>query len=388
MAARRKTKRAKNTGGINKRTVTRKDGSTYERWQGRVTVGYDAEGEQQREYVYGITQAEVIEKMQILQQKLANGSYSNIKLKVKAYLEQWLEEKERHVKPTTHEVYEYAARCLYPHVGSIRLDKLTTLQIQTALNKISDKHGRAAANKCRRVLFSAYRQAIKWQLVTRNPVEAIDVLKEVRREQVLWSPEEAARFLTTARTHRLYALFYLGMATGLRRCELLGLCWQDIKGNVLHVRQTLVKAKGKLEFSTPKTAKGTRHVSLSPDVLEVLLLHRQLQDAERRDSWPESSLVFVSETGTPLNPDNLTRLRKQLLKAAQVPEARLHDLRHLHASVAIKSGIDPKVLADRLGHARASFTLDVYTHLFEEQRVNSAVSLLDFLPKVESKSPN
>lgn len=169
------------------------------------------------------------------------------------------------------------------------------------------------------------------------------------------------------------------MATDLRRGELLGLCWEDIRGNVLHVKRALVKAKGKLELSTPKTAKGTRRVSLSPDILEVLLLHRQLQDAEQLPSWPDSGLVFVSETGTPLNPDNLTRLRKQLMKAAKVPEVRLHDLRHLHASIAIRSGIDPKVLADRLGHARASFTLDRYTHLFNLQRAKSAVSITGWL---------
>ena len=224
--------------------------------------------------------------------------------------------------------------------------------------------------------------------MARNPVEAVDVHKEVRKELTLWTPQEAARFLDTAKAHRLYALFYLGMATGLRRGELLGLRWDDIKGNVLHVKRALVKAKGKLELSTPKTAKGTRRVSLSPDVLVMLLQHRQLQDAERLPSWPDNGLVFVSETGTPLNPDNLTRLRKQLMKAANVPEVRLHDLRHLHASMAIKSGVDPKVLADRLGHARASFTLDVYTHLFEEQRVNAAVSLLDFLSKSDPATAN
>lgn len=208
MATRRKTKRAKNTGGISKRTITRKDGSIYERWQGRVTVGYDANGEQKRDYVYGRSQAEVIEKIQALRQKLASGTYSSTKLTVKAYLEQWLEEKERHVKPTAHEVYEYAGRCLYPHIDRVRLDKLTPLQIQTAFNKIADSNGRAAANKCRRVLLGAYKQAVKWQLVMRNPVEVVSPLKEARREQTLWTPEEAARFLAIVRPHRLNALFY------------------------------------------------------------------------------------------------------------------------------------------------------------------------------------
>ncbi len=104
-------------------------------------------------------------------------------------------------------------------------------------------------------------------------------------------------------------------------------------------------------------------VAVSEDVLEA---HHQRQDAERGPLWPENGLVFVSEAGTPLNPDNLHRLRNKRMDEANVPRVRLHDLRHLHASVAIRNGVDPKVLADRLGHARASFTLDVYTHLFEQ----------------------
>jgi integrase len=380
MARRRSTRRGRGEGSV----FQRADGT----WTGEVTTGYNENGKQKRKTVYGKTQAEALAKIAAVKQQLTSGTFTDTKLTVKAYLEQWLEEKERHVKPTTHEVYEYAGRCLYPHIGSVRLDKLTPLQIQTAFNNIADSNGRAAANKCRRVLLGAYKQAVKWQLVTRNPVEAVSPLKEVRREQTLWTPEEAARFLAMVRPHRLNALFYLGMATGLRRGELLGLRWEDIKGNTLYIRQSHVKAKGKLVLSTPKTPKGERRVSLSPNVLEVLLLHRQLQDAERLPSWPDSELVFVSEVGTPLNPDNVTRLRKQLMKAANVPVARLHDLRHLHASIAIKGGMDPKVLADRLGHSRASFTLDVYTHLFEEQRANSAVSLLDFLPKAEPDKAN
>lgn len=164
------------------------------------TTGYDENGKQKRKTVYGKTQAEALIKLAEVKQRLVSGTYSDTKLAVKAYLEQWLEEKERHVKPTTHEVYEYAGRCLYPHIGSVRLDKLTPLQIQTALNKIAEGKGEVAANKCRRVLFSAFKQAVRWQLVARNPVEAVDVHKEVRRDLTLWTPEEAARFLDTART--------------------------------------------------------------------------------------------------------------------------------------------------------------------------------------------
>ena len=147
------------------------------------------------------------------------------------------------------------------------------------------------------------------------------------------------------------------------------------------------KVGSKLTLSKPKTHKGFRTVASSPDVLEVLLLYRQRQEAERvaaGETWTHPELVFTSEVGTPLNPDNLKQVRDYLMKEADVPKVRLHDLRHLHASLAIRGGMDAKVLADRLGHARASFTLDRYTHLFDSQRAQSAVSLLDFLPKPKS----
>jgi integrase len=97
----------------------------------------------------------------------------------------------------------------------------------------------------------------------------------------LWTPEEVVRFLDTARPHRLYALFYLALSTGMRRSELLGLRWQDVRGSLISVRQTLVPAGNKVSFSTPKTKKGQRRVSVSADLLEVLAAHKTKQDVER-----------------------------------------------------------------------------------------------------------
>jgi integrase len=368
-------KRAHGEGTISKR----KDG----RWEAKASVGYKPDGKPDRKTVYGRTQAEVKEKLEAIKRQLATGTYTTTKLTIAAYLEHWLSEKQRSVKPTTAENYAICVnRFIVPRIGRVGLDKLTPMQTQTLLNEIQDASGAARAAKCRSVLNNAYRQAVRWQLVVRNPVEATDPVKEQPRDMTLWEAPEAARFLDAAREHRLYALFYLGMATGLRRGELLGLRWVDIEGNLLYVKQTYVKAGGKLLLSTPKTEKGFWAVALSPDVLEVLLLHRQRQEAERSvlgEAWTHPELVFASEVGTPLNPDNLSRLRKKLMMAAQVSQARLHDLRHLHASVAIESGMDAKVLADRLGHSRASFTLDRYTHLFESRRAKSAVSLTAWL---------
>ena len=362
-------------------TITRRKNGG---WEAKVSLGYDEAGKRKRKTVYGRTQAEVREKLDGIRQQLATGHYAATKLTVDTYLERWLREKEREVQVSTFEKkYAYCVRkYIVPRIGSIRLGRLTPLQVQTAVGDIADTVGVPTANNCRRVLFTAMRQALRWQLIPHNPVEAVAPLPEVKGEMTLWTPEQAARFLETAREHRLYALFYLNMATGLRRGELFGLRWQDIKGNKLLIRRALVDVGNKLITTTPKSRKGNRRVTIAEDVIEALKEHRERQARERSllgSAWANPDLVFTSEVGTPLNPGNLSRLRTRLMDKAEVPRIRLHDLRHLHSSICIKNGMDPKMLAERLGHARASFTLDTYTHLFEEQRESSAVSLSDFL---------
>ncbi len=379
-------KRAHGEGTISRR----KDGT----WEGKISLGYGTDGKRKRKTVYGRTQAEVREKLERVKREVADGTFTDAKLNVADYLRQWLAEAKRTVKPGTLEQYVYCVEShIKPRVGTVRLDKLTPLQVQRMVGDIADsiaKSGRgkgvSTANKCRVVLYMAYKQAIRWQMVARNPVEAVDPLPETKREMTLWEPEQAARFLDVARAHRLYACFYLAMATGMRRGELLGLRWQDVQGDLIRVRQTLVKLKdGTVTLGTPKTKKGTRVIAVSPDVVQVLGLHRQQQDAERAQleraglPWPDHDLVFTSEVGTPINPDNFRRVRNELMDKADVPRVRLHDLRHLHASMAIKNGMDPKMLADRLGQSRASFTLDEYTHIWEAQRAKAVVNISEWL---------
>lgn len=369
-------KRANGEGTISKRL----DGT----WEGKVSLGYDEEGKRKRKTVYGKTRQEVKGKLDALKRQITDGTFSDTKLTVKDYLGQWLTEKGREVKPQTAEDYRYQLeKYVIPLIGKLELSKLTPLKVQGMCGKLADGISPQRANKCRRVLSGALSQAVRWQLIPRNPCDAVKPLKVTQKEMKLWTPDEAARFLDSARSHRLFALFYLAMSTGLRRGELLGLRWQDVGESCLYVKQSVIEQRGRIMITTPKTEKGARRVALSPDVNEVMNQHRERQEAERQllgTAWPDIGLVFVSEVGTLLHPRNFTRTWHTLQTNAGVRKVKLHDLRHLHASMAIRSGVDPKVLADRLGHAKASFTLDVYTHLFEEQRANSAVSLLDFLP--------
>jgi len=246
-----------------------------------VTVGYDENGKQKRKTVYGKTQAEVLAKVAEIKQQLATGTFSDTKLTVKEYLETWLKEKERQVKARTAHDYRYnLEKYITPRIGRVKLDKLTPLQIQRLLSEIADAVSPDRANKCRRELLGALKQAVQWGLIPRNPVDAVAPLKHDRREMALWTAQEAARFLGTARGHRLYAFFYLAMSTGLRSGELLGLRWEDVQGDKLIIRQNFVKVGNKLVVETPKTKRGRRIVAISPDVTDLLELHRKLQQAE------------------------------------------------------------------------------------------------------------
>lgn len=401
-------------------TVTqRKDGT----WMAQLSVGYDANGKRIRKTRYAKTQQKALARLNELKREFALGEVSDDRLTLAAYLQQWLSDKRRSVKTGTYEQYELAVhRHIVPRVGHVPLAKLTPLQVQTMLGSIADsikksaersasrnprrgtpkspslgqsvsaRSGVSTANKCRIVLNNAYKQALKWQLVQRNPVDVVDSLPESGREMKLWEIDEATRFLDRARGHRLYALFYLAMSTGLRRAELLGLRWSDLEGEVLHVRNTLVKRNdGTLAPESPKSRSSRRTIPLASDIVQVLAEHRARQRAEREalgEAWRDTNLVFVSKVGTALNPDNLRRTLNALCAKAEVPRVRMHDLRHLHSSACIRDGMDPKMLAHRLGHSRASFTLDRYTHLFESARMASPASLSGLFDSQSQEKPN
>lgn len=402
MAKRKALRRGNNEGSIHYR-------EKRDLWEAKVTVGRKPDGKLDRRTVYAKTQPEILKKIEVLKQQLSSSTLSNTNQTIEEYLHDWLALKKRTLKPLTYsKKYKWLiTKHILPRIGHIKLEKLAPLHVQKMFSQIADSAGPPTANNARRVLFGAMRQAVRLGLIPRNVVEAIAPLPQKQREMKLWSPSEVYFFLDYLRTYRFYALFYLDLSTGLRRGELLALRWEDIQGNIIHVRQSLAFVEKEFVITTPKTKKGMRRIAVSPDVLAVLEEHRQKQEAERKELgalWPENGLIFVSEVGTPYHPDNLTRMRTEVMAEARaawrkqaevlqdiatvkaldegklLPTIRLHDLRHLHASMAIKSGTDPKVLADRLGHARASFTLDTYTHLFEDQRVTAAVSILDFLP--------
>lgn len=372
-------KRANGEGYIGRR----KDGSG---WGGYVTLGYGPDGKQVRRYFSAKTQAEAREKLQALVAERNAGNVSMEQLTVAQYLDRWLAHKQRDVKFNTFRSYEMTTRVhVKPRLGRVMLDKLTPLHVEQMVGGLlRDGHSPKVALGCLKLLRTALGQAVRWQLVGRNVAQAVKPPKHNAKDMHAWTPEEASRFLAAAQGHRLYALFYLALATGMRRGELLGLKWEsvDLFNGTLKVQHNLIDRVSSVTLETPKTKASRRTIALSADTVEVLRAHRHAQWLEQcraGERWQEHGMVFPSDVGTLMFPANLTRTFRRLCAESRVPVIRLHDLRHTAASLLIRAHVPPKVVADRLGHTDPGFTLRVYAHVYEEQRRAAAIPLGELL---------
>jgi integrase len=226
----------------------------------------------------------------------------------------------------------------------------------------------------------ACKDAVRWNRLPRNPVDAADPPKvsgSDRAEMKTWNAEQLGAFLTSAKDDRLYALWHTLAMTGMRRGEALGLLWDDVdlEAGRIAVRRALIPCRGEVVVSEPKTARGRRSVALDPETVEVLKAQaaRQLDEQHQWDElWVETGLVFTQENGEALHPELMTRRFRQAVKRAMLPDMRLHDLRHTHATLALRAGVHPKVVSERLGHSTVSFTLDVYSHAIPAMQEEAA----------------
>jgi integrase len=182
----------------------------------------------------------------------------------------------------------------------------------------------------------------------------------------------------------LFALWRLLAMTGMRRGEALGLAWEDLdmeKGR-LTIRRAWVPVNGVGQMSEPKTRRGRRTIALDPATLDDLRVHvaRQADEQSRRDAaWNDSGLVFTGKDGQPLHPWAVSKAFRDLSRATMLPPIPLHGLRHSYATLALSSGVNPRIVSARLGHATVALTLDVYSHVLPQADQEAAERIAELL---------
>jgi integrase len=372
-------KRGNGEGSITRR----KDGLYMARYTVETAIGA------KRKTLYGKTRGEVSEKLTKAMADRDEGLvFDADNLKVGEYLERWLVDSVLDtVRPTTYERYEQIVRIhVRPALGSVKLKNLTPVHVRGLYReKLEAGLSARTVQYIHVTLHKALKQAVQDGLIPRNATEAVKA-PQVRREEMRpLSGDQVKVLLEVARGDRLEALYVLAIHTGLRQGELLGLKWEDVdlESGTLRVRRTLVTAKGGPVLTAPKTKGSRRSVKLTQGAVEALRSHlkHQLQEIDRAGSlWRENGLMFASESGEPLDRRYLTSCRyKALLKRAELPMIRFHDLRHTCATPLLSKNVNPKIVSEMLGHASIAITLDTYSHVLPNMRDQAAAAMEEAL---------
>ena len=401
MPHKNKTGRAANgSGSIRKRTVTR-NGKSYTYWEGRVTVDIDPiTGRQVQRTITGKTQKEVAQKMREIAVEVDQKTYkAPCKLTVGEWLEIWKREYTGDVKPSTAYLYgRNIDQYIIPYLGSVKLEKLTPLQVQEFYNRLlkPDKEEvRPLSAKTVRnvhgVLHKALQQAVQAGYIRANPASACKPPRAAKAEIRPLDADQVSAFLKALQGHPHEYLYQVTMFTGLRQGEVLGLTWDclDMERGTLLVNQQLrreQKKGGKYYFAPTKSSKS-RVLTLAPSVVRLFRLQKIRQNGMRAKAgelWQETNLIFTNEIGDRLSYRTVYDCFKRVMVKIGTPSTRFHDLRHTYAVMAIQSGDDIKTVQENLGHATAAFTLDVYGHVTTQMKQASADRMEKFIQSVSA----
>ena len=378
------------------------EGSIYQRddgvWIGAIDLGWSG-GKRSRKVVSAQTRGEVVKRLRELQPTIAQGIIpAPDRLTVAMYLNSWVTERiPGTVTTRTQELYERAVRdYINPSVGKIRLNKLAPSDVSRMLQELEGRgYSPATKRMARATLRRALRMAEQDGILTRNVASIAEGPKLDHGEGRSLSPEQAKIFLQAVKGHRHEGAYVIALSLGLRRGEILGLCWNDIEASegavVLHVRRQLIRDKSGVQLVDLKTVGSRRVLHLSRPLVEVLEQHRTRQDAEELvvgQRWKnEHELIFTSNIGTPLDPEAFGRTVPRICKEVGLGHWSIHELRHSCASLLMAMEVPLEVVSEQLGHASIRVTKDVYGHLMPRSRAKAAEAMRTILYDALDDSP-
>ena len=359
------------------------------RWEGRIVVGHKENGDPIFRYVYADTQRELTAKL-----RRQIDAYQGADLTERSgmtlgeWLDQWLEDIAGTIRPTTLSRYRGAVRNhIKPQIGDRIISRVTPKDIQKLYDRLAQNGNittgaglsSGTIRGIHNMLHEALAAAEAAHLMIRNPTEGLTPPKLSAKPKQILTEEQLDRFMAAIQNDEVWHdLFYTELTTGLRRGELCGLKWEDFDGEkgVLKIRRTLYKEKGgKLTAGETKTARSRREIVLPASTVELLR-------ARSKSALTEWIFPDPLKPEQPVSPDSAYKHLKTLLEQAGLPSIRFHDLRHTFATHALTSGVDVKTLSGILGHSRAAFTLDTYTHTTGDMQKRAAEIVGTFLTDI------
>lgn len=367
------------------------------KWYAVVYDGVNpATGNYRRRWVQAGTRRSDAEKLlaELVKRAHRGETVVSEKLTLGQYLtERWLPVQETRLRKSTYESYRRNIELhVVPGLGRRKLDQLTPEDIdlfyaallRNGRKKRPGEKGPArglapkTVHNIHVMLNKALSDAARKGTVVRNVVALADApsLQARKRPEVkAWEVDQLVAFLDAIAAHRMAPAFRFAAHTGMRRGEVLGVRWRDIdlhEGRV-SVRQALVSVNYEISISDVKTGTSRRTIDIDADVVQVLRDWRKTRSEERDGVAPApDDLVFVKPDGTSMHPDIFSQLFDRTVAKLDVPSISLHDLRHTHATLLLKAGVNVKVVSERLGHANIAFTMNVYQHVLPGMQAAAA----------------
>jgi integrase len=347
----------------------RGEGSLYfdevrQLYVGVLSLGKKPDGTRWRATVYGANKSECRDRMRTAREEAVKHTPQGAKQPLGEFLDAWLKiRREAAMNPSTDHIYSNNVdRFLKPILGAVPLSDLTPTHVHQMFDSMRDvgnsEHARAEAHKTLRTALSYAVYPLR--AITYNPAKGIKAPKAQAKPKLTWTAEQLGAFYSALKGEWHEVYFVIAGMTGMRPGEILGLQWSDIDFQTaeLHVSHTLLEVRGKLLGRAPtKTTTSDRKIPLGPVVMSALRAQRARLMAAGLAACP---WVVPSRQGTPVFKANLARVLDRVIQRAGLSRITPHGFRHTHATLALSSGEDAKVISMRLGHSDIRVTLGTY----------------------------
>ncbi len=360
------------------------------RWEGRIVIGHKENGRPIFRYLSAKTQKDLLEKLRAEKEKYLGVEISEqSKMLLRDWLDRWLNE---YIMPSVREstlngYRGYIERYIKPYLGEKPVGKITADDVRKFYQAVqhNDSAKPLSVSSIRRihgVLHQAMNAAVQEHLIALNPTEGIILPQRQTTAMRVLNDEQLNIFMAVIEQDEVWHdFFYTELTTGLRLGEICGLKWCDfdeVKGTLKIARTLHYKKVGEYTTGETKTGNGKRTITLPPSTADIL---------RKRQTTALSEWIFPNPTKPelPIAPQSAYNRLKVLLNKAGLPDIRFHDLRHTFATHAMASGVNAKTLSGILGHSKASFTLDRYTHVTGDMQKRAAEIVGSFMSEIMVK---
>ena len=360
-------------------------------WRASITIGRDDNGKIKRKEFTGKTQQEVKKKLEEYKKEMLLGTISSDdKITVSEWYHTWLfDYRIKDLKPKSFEKYEgiYRNYIKDSELGKIKLKDLRATHIQRYYNKLQDTKPISTIKGINTRLKPCLGEAEKQGYIQKNYCKMVTLPKDNNKKTIqVLTQQQQKLFIEAIKGHKLEVLFLIALGTGLRLGELLGLKWSDIDFNtgILTVNRTLSRVKnqttGKYEIieQTPKTKNSNRTIPVPNDILNKLKEHKKNQSKQRLligEGYINNNYVFTDDIGNPIDDKRPGRNLKSTLAKLSIDPIKFHALRHTYATRLFEANVPPKTVQVLMGHYDISITMDIYTHVMEDAKLEAIEKL-------------